>query len=194
MPPAKTHEECRRVCCLLCKRKGKDNRPLSVGNKIAIKTNFLLNYDDVQHFLPGGLCGSRRGILTLRFGNNPKSRPTNLPIDEDSQYFQNMIEELSKLPRGVGSRSDCSCFMCSPAKTVFVSQKKIPGVPKAEFSNDSSRDNRTLDEDRVEAPGHFPEPLERHQQHVYEQPYPPPSLQMRGVRFVILPSVVLNVP
>ena len=150
MPPAKTHEDCRVLCCLLCKRKGKDNRPLSVGNKILIKTNFLPNFDDVQHFLPGGFCGSCRRIFGLRFGKNPDSRPTTLPCDTDSQYFQNMIEELSKLPRGIGSKTDCSCFMCVPGKTDFLSQKKTSGVPKPEFSNTSSRDNRTLDHSRAQ--------------------------------------------
>ena len=38
---AKTHEECRTLCCLLCGRKGKDNRPLSVGNKITIRKTSL---------------------------------------------------------------------------------------------------------------------------------------------------------
>ena len=147
---AKTHEECRILCCLLCKRKGKDNRPLSVGNKITIKTNFMPNFDDVQHFLPGGLCGSCRSILTLRLGKNPSSRPTTLLCDTDSQYFQEMIQVLSKLPRGIQTSTVCTCFMCVPAKTDFLSQKKAPGVPKPEFSNTASRDNRNLDQNRKE--------------------------------------------
>ena len=127
---AKTHEECRTLCCLLCGRKGKDNRPLSVGNKITIKTNFIPNFDDIQQFLPGGLCGSCRSIMSLRFGKNPSSRPTTLPCDADSQYFQKMFEELSQLPRGVGTSTVCFCFMCVPAKTDLLSQKKVPGVKK----------------------------------------------------------------
>ena len=147
---AKTHEECRTLCCLFCGRKGKDNRSLSVGNKIAIKTNFIPNFDEVQHFLPGGLCGSCRNILSLRFGKNPSARPTTLPCDADSQYFQKMIEELSKLPRGVGASTICTCFMCVPAKTDFLSLKKAPGIKKPEFSNTTSRDNRSLDQSRME--------------------------------------------
>ena len=53
----KTHEDCRLLCCILCKRTLKDNRKLSVGNKILVKTNFVPNFDDVHQFLPGGLCG-----------------------------------------------------------------------------------------------------------------------------------------
>ena len=147
---AKTHEECRILCCLLCGRKGKDNRSLTVGNKKIIKTNFIPNFDEIQHFLPGGLCGSCRSILSLRFGKNPSSRPTTLPCDKDSQYFQKMIEELSKLPRGIGTSTVCTCFMCDPAKKVFCTQKEAPGVKKPEFSNDTSRDNRTLDQSRME--------------------------------------------
>ena len=150
MPPAKTHEECRKLCCLICKRKGKDNRQLSVGNKITIKTNFMPNFDEVQHFLPGGLCGSCRGVFTLRFGKNPSSRPTTLPCDANSTYFEEMTEELSRLPKGIGTRTDCTCFMCIPAKTVFLTQKETPGVQKSEFSNTSSRDNRNLNESRAE--------------------------------------------
>ena len=147
---AKTHEECRKLCCLFCKRKGKDNRTLTVGNKISIKSNFLANFEDVEQFLPGGVCGSCRKILSLRFGKNPDSRPTALPCDTDPQYFQNIIEELSKLPRGIGTRTDCSCSICSPAKTVFLTEKKTPGIPKPEFSNTVSRDNRNLDQSRID--------------------------------------------
>ena len=146
----KTHEECRILCCLFCGRKGKDNRPLSVGNKITIKTNFIPNFDDIQHFLPGGLCGSCRRTMSLRFGKNPSARPTELPCDTDSQYFPKMIEELSKLPRGVGSSTECTCFICVPAKTDLLSQKMAPGVKKPDFSNTTSRDNRTLDQSRME--------------------------------------------
>ena len=66
----KTHEECRLLCCILCKRTLKDNRKLSVGNKILVKTNFVPNFDDIHQFLPGGLCGAYRSLLAKRFGQN----------------------------------------------------------------------------------------------------------------------------
>ena len=61
-----------------------------------------------------------------------------------------MTEELSRLPKGTGTRTDCTCFMWIPAKTVFLTQKETLGVQKSEFSNTSSRDNRNLNESRAE--------------------------------------------
>ena len=146
----KTHEECRMLCCILCKRKGKENRTLTVGNKIFIKTNFLPNFEDVHQFLPGGICGSCRRVLTMRFGKNPDPNSGNLPSDTDPQYFQNIIDELSKLPRGIGTRTDCCCSICVPAKTPLLSENKNSGLPKPEFTNAASRDNRSLDKSRVD--------------------------------------------
>ena len=102
----KTHDECRVLCCILCKRTLKDNRTLTVGNKILVKTKFLPNFDDVQQFLPGGTCGSCRKLLTMRFGKNADPKFGTLPFDNDPQYFENIIEEQSKLPRSVGTRTD----------------------------------------------------------------------------------------
>ena len=52
------------------------------------------------------------------------------------------------MPKDVGTKTDCTCFICLPAETDFLSEEKQPGVPKSEFSNTLSRDNRSLDESR----------------------------------------------
>ena len=146
----KTHDDCRLLCCILCKRTLKDNRKLTVGNKILIKTNFVPNYDDVHQFLPGGTCGACRRLLTMRFGQKSDPKSGTLPFDTDPKYFQNIIEELSQLPSGIGIRIDCTCSICVPSKTPFLSENKTSGVPKPTFTNTSSRDNRTLDQSRVQ--------------------------------------------
>ena len=60
-----------------------------------------------------------------------------------------IIKELSKLPRGIDKSIDCTCFICEYGRQ-RVSSKLKAGRPKSEFCNETSRDNRSLEESRVD--------------------------------------------
>ena len=110
--------------------------------------NYYKNFENSKDFLPGGLCGSCRRNLSYRFGQNPS--PQNykpFPCETDEHYYQKVIDILGKLPRGSGENQSCTCFICDPAHTDFFSTKLKTG-PKPEFSNQTSRDNRSLDQSR----------------------------------------------
>ena len=66
-----------------------------------------------------------------------------------NNIIQKIIDILSKLPWGSGENKKCACFICEPAHTDFLSTKLKPG-PKPKFSNQTSRDNRSLDQSRLE--------------------------------------------
>ena len=143
--PKKNHEDCRKVCCFFCLRKGetKSDRPLTSGEINLIVEKFLPNFENYKDFLPLGCCGTCRKNLSFGFGKNPsleKYKP--FPCESDEQYYQNIIEKLSKLPRGSSQNTECQCFMCEPSHTRFESAKLKQGLPKPKFSNDTSRDNR----------------------------------------------------
>ena len=151
MPRAKkSHEACRKICCFFCLRKGesKSDRTLSDGEKRIIIENYFPNFENFKEFLPEGCCGSCRRNLSYRFGKTPsieKYEP--FLCESEENYYLKIVEELRKLPRGSSDNPNCKCFICEPAHTKFVSAKLKTG-PKPEISNQTSRDNRTLDQSR----------------------------------------------
>lgn len=149
----KGHDDYRKLCCFFCLRKAqsKSDRTLSAGEINLIKANFFHDFDNFKDFLPLGCCSRCRSNLSYRFGKNPSSEKYKpFPCESDSQYYQNVIDTLRKLPRGSSQNKECTCFICEPAHTDFKSVKLQPGVPKPEFSNQVSRDNRTLDQSRLD--------------------------------------------
>ena len=107
-------------------------------------------WSDEGDAAPGGLCASCRMNLSHRFGKNPS--PQNykaFPCESDQQYYPKIIDILSKLPRGSGENQKCTCFICEPAHTDFLSTKLKTG-PKPKFAKQTSRDNRSLDQSRLE--------------------------------------------
>ena len=132
---AKTHYEHRISICFLCCRKS--DRILTSGQIDYIKTNILPNFDNHKEFVPLGTCGSCRRCVS-------EGKSTNFSPDYDA-----IIKELSELPRGINDRRDCTCFICEYGRST-VSDKLKPGRPKAEFSAETSRDNRSLPESRVD--------------------------------------------
>ena len=98
-----------------------------------------------------GCCGTCRNNLSYRFGKNPSSEKYKpFPCESEDQYYQNVIDVLRKLPRGSSQNKECTCFICEPAHADLKSVRLQPGVPKPEFSNQVSRDNRTLDQSRLD--------------------------------------------
>ena len=72
------------------------------------------------------------------------------PCESDDQFYQNIVYKLQELPRGSGTNTDCTCFICEQAHGVLASAKLKPGIPKPEFSSEVSRDYRNLDKSRVD--------------------------------------------
>lgn len=147
----KDHNACKAMCCFFCLRKEQgQSRPLTEREKGLIKEHFFKNFEDFELFLPGASCGSCRRKISLKFGNNPQNRPTDFPCDSDPNMYQNVVETISELRRGVGESTNCTCFYCVDGKKVFFQDKKTPGIPKPVFSNETSRDNRSLDQSRID--------------------------------------------
>ena len=104
-----------------------------------------------KDFLPLGCCGSCRVNLSYRFGKTQrleKYKP--FPCESDELFYQNVIDNLRKLPRGSGENKNCQCFICDPAHKDFTTIKLRAGIPKPEFSNEVSRQNRSLDKSRLD--------------------------------------------
>ena len=151
--PKKTHDDYRKVCCLFCLRKGESasDRPLSEREIELVITHFYFNFKMFQEYLPLGCCGTCRKNLSYRFGKTPKLESYKpFPCESDDQFYQNIVYKLQELPRGSGTNTDCTCFICEQAHGVLVSAKLKPGIPKPEFSSEVSRDYRNLDKSRVD--------------------------------------------
>ena len=142
--PKKTHYDYRTSICFFCCRKG--DRHLSSGQIEYIKENILPDFEIHKEFLPLGQCGSCRRTICLLTGKNPSGRSASLPSDND---YDAIIQELSSLPRGTQESTDCSCVICEYGRSK-VSDKLKAGRKKTEISGDTSRDNRSLNETRVE--------------------------------------------
>ena len=110
------------------------------------------NFQTFKDFLPLGCCGTCRRNLSYRFAEKPcPERYKPFPCEADTQFYQNVSDKLRKLPRGSGDNPACNCFICDPAHTDFRSVKsETRGTPKPEFSNETTRDNRSLDKSRVQ--------------------------------------------
>ena len=151
--PKKTHEDIRLGSCFFCLRKGetKSDKTLTTGEVNLIILNFFPSFETFKDFLPLGCCGACRANLSYRFGKNPNmKRYKTFPCESDDQYYQKVVEKLQKLPRGNSQNTECKCFICTSAHEVLKSVKLKPGVPKPEFSNQRSRDNRTLEQSRLD--------------------------------------------
>ena len=70
--------------------------------------------------------------------------------ESDETFYQSVIDTLRKLPRGSGTNKNCKCVICDPAHTDFKTIKFRDGIPKPEFSNQVSRENRNLDKSRLD--------------------------------------------
>ena len=150
----KGHDDYWKVCCFFCLRKGeakKTDASLTTREIELIITHFFPNFMMEKDFLPLGCCGSCRANLSYRFGKTKRmERYKPFPCESDEIFYQNVIDSLRKLPRGSGANNNCECFICDPAHKDFTSIKFRAGIPKREFSNDVSRDNRDLDQSRLE--------------------------------------------
>ena len=112
---------------------------------------FLNQTVDEKDFLPLGCCGTCRKNLSFGFGKNPSSEKYKpFACESDKEYYENIIEKLKKLPRGSGKNTECQCFICESSHIRFESVKLRPGLPKPDFSNETSRDRRTLDQSRYD--------------------------------------------
>ena len=113
--PKKGHNDYRMACCFFCLRKGesKADRPLTGKEIELIIKHFLPNFKIFEDFLPLGCCSSCRNNLFYRFGTNKdlaaKYKP--FPCESDQTFYQNVIDNLKKLPRGSGTSQDCKCFI-----------------------------------------------------------------------------------
>ena len=149
----KGHDDYRKVCCFFCLRKGegkKTDAPLSARETELIVSHFFPNFEMEKDFLPLGCCGSCRANLSYRFGKTQRlERYKPFPCESDNSFYQDIIDSIRKLPRGSGGNKNCQCFICEPAHKDFTTMKVRAGLPKPEFSNEVSRDNRSLDQSRL---------------------------------------------
>ena len=115
---------------------GKGDRIITPPQIEYAKQNILPNFDIHKDFLPLGTCGSCRRMVSEK----------NLSTTND---YDAIIKELSELPRSIDKSIDCTCFICEYGRQ-RVSSKLKAGRPKSEFCNETSRDNRSLEESRVD--------------------------------------------
>ena len=62
--------------------------------------------------------------MSLRFGSNPNNRSTTLPCDSDPNYYQDIVQILSSLPRGISESTECTCFICIDGREKFLHDRK----------------------------------------------------------------------
>jgi len=122
----KSHTDRLKDVCLICC--GKGNRQISSCQKAYdIVKSVLENFEDVQHYLPSGICNSCR---IVKFST-----------DNLSTKYKEWINILSKLPPSTRSSPDCACFVCIVSKSASKSYGKSlsKGGRPAKVS-DSSRE------------------------------------------------------
>ena len=140
--PKKTHYDYRANICFFCCRKG--DRILTLSQVEYIKKSILPTYDIHKDFLPLGQCGSCRRLISQgKFAN----------FTEKNDYNA-IIKELSELPRGTDDKTDCICVICEYGRN-RISDKLKPGRPQHEKSGETSRDNRSLEESRIDEIDHL---------------------------------------
>src|SRR5438046_565875 len=131
----KTHEECRRIVCLLCMTKGKEMRLISDENHEQIKTYFIDGFNPNDHRLPNVLCNTCRHTVN----DYSKAIFTRRIDPYDYSIISKYVEPPQTRSASEKGLQPCQCPICSIARTTLgITNSKQMGRPKS-LENDQPR-------------------------------------------------------